>query len=186
MNDVVTVSAAEHAALTQRVTGVEAAVESIRKDIHGLVSKFDERSRMPWATILAGAGLMFTVMTTFTTALVAAASWGLQSQNAYMVKSLDEFKAIYGENRVIARQDNEARNADIRAEFARVDGVLSRSVPREEHQQIWLAQSNTDRDQQRQIDEVKQQLSSLDGARDFFKDVQDRLDRLERSRNPLD
>jgi len=176
---------AQFAALSQRVTGLDAAVESIRKDIHALVSKFDERSRMPWGTLLAAATLFWMVITSFVTIGGGVVAWGLLSQNANIVKSLDEFKQGYADNRLIARQDGESRNADIRSEFARVDGVLSRSVPREEHQQIWLAQSNTDRDQQRQIDEVKQQLSGLYGARDFFKDVQDRLDRLERTRSGI-
>lgn len=171
------VSPSEVAALSQRVTGVEAAVDSIRKDIHGLVSKFDERSRPPYTTFIAGAGLLFTVMTSFTTIVGGVIAWGLLSQNANIVKSLDEFKATYESNRTILRQDLEAR-------FAKIDSAMARSVPREEHQQIWLAQSNTDRDQQRQIDEIKAQLASLYGVRDFFKDVQDRLDRLERHNSP--
>ncbi|QAZ46749.1 hypothetical protein [Mesorhizobium sp. Pch-S] len=167
------VSPSEVAALTQRVTGVEAAVESIRKDIHGLVSKFDEKSKTPWATILAGAGLLFTVMTSFVTVVGGVVAWGLMQQNSNIVSSLNDFRATYENNRVVNRQDTNAAFADIKAQQAR-------SVPREEHQQIWLSQANTDKDQQRQIDEVKNQLSSLYGARDFFKDVQERLDRLER------
>lgn len=160
------VSPSEVAALTQRVTGVE-------RVLHDLVSKVDEKSKMPWGTILAGAGLLFTVMTSFVTIVGGVVAWGLLSQNDNIVKSLNEFKATYDSNRIVNRQDNNAMFADIKAQ-------LSRSVPREEHQQIWLSQANTDKDQQRQIDEVKNQLSGLYGARDFFKDVSERLDRLER------
>lgn len=167
------VSASEVAALTQRVNNVEAGIESIRKDIHGLVSKFDERSKMPWGTLLAGLTLFWMVITSFVTIGGGVVAWGLSQQNANIVSTLVDFKTTYENNRVVNRQDTNAAFADVRAQ-------LSRSVPREEHEQIWLAQSNTDKDQQRQIDEVKNQLSSLYGARDFFKDVQERLDRLER------
>lgn len=167
------VSASEVAALTQRVNNVEAGIESIRKDIHGLVSKFDERSKMPWGTLLAGLTLFWMVITSFVTIGGGVVAWGLSQQNANIVTSLADFKNTYENNRVVNRQDTSAAFADVRSQ-------LARSVPREEHEQIWLAQSNTDKDQQRQIDEVKNQLSSLYGARDFFKDVQERLDRLER------
>lgn len=168
-------SSPEYAALQQRVTGVESAVESIRKDIHSLVSKFDERSKMPWGTVLAGATLFWMVITSFVTIGGGVVAWGLLSQNQNMVKALDEFKAGYTADQILRRQD-------VSAEFARIDAALARSVPREEHQQIWLAQSNTDRDQQRQIDEIKAQIAEFYGVRDFFKDLQDRLDRLEQER----
>jgi biopolymer transport protein ExbB/TolQ len=167
------VSAAEHAALSQRVTGIEGAVASIRDSIDRLVSKFDERSRMPWGTILAGATLFWMIITSFVTIGGGVVAWGLLSQNAHIVDSLREFRSTYENNRLVSREDTNAK-------FSEITGQLSRSVPREEHQQIWTAQSNTDRDQQRQLDEIKAQLSGLYGARDFFKDVQDRLDRLER------
>lgn len=170
------VSPSEVAALTQRVTGVEAAVESIRKDIHGLVTKFDERSRMPWGTLIAGLTLFWMVITSFVTIGGGVVAWGILGRMDNSDKRMDAFQATYDANRLVLRQDNAAIFADIREQ-------LSRSVPREEHQQIWQAQANTDKDQQRQIDEVKNQLSGLYGARDFFKDVQDRLDRLERQRN---
>ena len=166
-------SAIEIAALTQRVTGLDAAVESIRKDIHSLVSKFDERSRMPWGTLLAAATLFWMVITSFVTIGGGVVAWGLLSQNANIVKSMDEFRSTYDSNRIVSREDNNAK-------FAEITGAIARSVPREEHQQIWQAQAHTDQDQQRQLDEIKNQLSGLYGARDFFKDVQDRLDRLER------
>lgn len=172
------VSPAEHAALTQRVTGVEAGIESIRKDIHGLVSKFDERSRMPWGTLLAAATLFWMVITSFVTIGGGVVAWGLLSQNANIVKSLDDFRETYESNRLVSREDTNAK-------FAEIHDQLSRSVPRQEHERVWSAQLSTDSDQQRQLDEIKTQLSSLYGARDFFKDVQDRLDRLERGRSRL-
>lgn len=171
------VSPSEVAALTQRVTGVEQAVDSIRKDIHSLVTKFDERGKMPWGTLLAAATLFWMVITSFVTIGGGVVAWGLLSQNANIVKAMDDFKNTYENNRLVTREDNNANFAEIHAE-------LSRSVPREEHQQIWDAQDNTDRDQQRQLDEVKSQLSGLYGARDFFRDVQERLDRLERRQGP--
>lgn len=166
------VSPADHAALTQRVNGIENGVESIRKDIHALVTRFDERTRTPWGTLLAGAGLLFTVMSTFVTMLVAAVAWGLLSQSANLIKSQDEFKAIYQSNRALDRQD-------IDAEFARIDGVLARSVPREEHQQIWAAESQRFIELQRQVDEAKTALGSTYSLRDYIQRLTARIDTLE-------
>lgn len=167
------VSASEVAALAQRVTGVEKAVEANRRDNYQLDTKLDDKSKTPWGTILAGATLLFTVITAFGSIVGSVVAWGILSKMENTDKRLDTFQATYENNRVVNRQDVDAKFAEMHAQQAR-------SVPREEHQQIWLSQANTDKDQQRQIDEVKNQLSSLYGARDFFKDVQERLDRLER------
>lgn len=166
------VSASEVAALTQRVTGVEAAVESIRKDIHGLVSKFDERSKMPWGTLLAGLTLFWMVITSFVTIGGGVVAWGLTQQNANIVKTLDEFKATYENNRILSRQDYDAR-------FARVDATLMTSVPRGEHEQIWAADAQRFLELQRQIDETKTALGSTYSLRDYIGRLTERIDTLE-------
>lgn len=165
---------AQIAALTQRVTGVEAAVDSIRKDIHSLVTKFDERSRMPWGTLLAAATLFWMVITSFVTIGGGVVAWGLLSQNANIVSNLNEFKQSYEANRLISRQDTNAK-------FAEVSEALARSVPREEHQRVWAAQLSTDDDQQRQIDETKAVIASLYGVKDFFKEMSEWRNRTDKT-----
>lgn len=166
------VSPSEVASLTERVRGVEAAVESIRKDIHSLVSKFDDRSRMPWGTILAGATLFWMIITSFVTIGGGVVAWGLFSQNAAIVASLNEFKTGYEADRLLARQDNDARIAEIKE-------ALSRSVPREEHQRVWSGYDQRFADHQRQIDEQKNALGSTYSLRDYIQRLTERLDTIE-------
>ena len=182
------VSASEVATLRERLGGLDNVVEAIRKDIRDLAMKFDERSRMPWGTLIAAATFFWLVITSFVTIGGGVVAWGLAQQNGNIIKSLDEFKLTYDSNRIISRQDNDAKaaaaKAEIDSELARIDAALSRSVPREEHQQIWDAQKSRDMEQdrareaiasehQRQLDELKQTNASLYGARDFFKDISD-------------
>lgn len=180
------VTASEVATLRERVGGLDNVVEAIRKDIRDLAMKFDERSRMPWGTLIAAATFFWAVITSFVTIGGGVVAWGLAQQTGNITKSLDEFKITYESNRIIARQDNAAAaaasKAEIDSELARIDAALARSVPREEHQQIWDAQKERDMEQdrareatlsehQRQLDELKAANASLYGARDYFKDI---------------
>lgn len=51
-------------ALEQRVYGVEKAVNDISSSIAALSTKIDERSRTPWATLIAAAGFLLLFMST--------------------------------------------------------------------------------------------------------------------------
>lgn len=142
-------------------------MNGISAQLTALAGKLEERGKTPWAAILAGATFMLSVLL----AVGGIVAWGLSTQNSNIVANLDGFKEQYESNRLVSRQDNENR-------FARIDDYLARSVPREEHQQIWLAQSNTDRDQQRQIDELKTAFGSVYGLRDIINDLKDRQEEI--------
>lgn len=97
-------------------------------------------------------------------------------------------------NRLVTRQDNENRLKGIDADIAklsdRLQSVDDSIVPRGEHEERWRSQeaavenARKEADKsadslQRQIDEVKQSLGGIYGARDVIRDLQARMDRLE-------
>lgn len=156
---------ANYAALAQRVTGLESAVQSIRSDIHGLVSKFDERSRPQWALIISG----------FTASLLAIGmvggliAWGLSTQNQNTMTAISEFKTTYDNNRLLGRQDQDARNIMVNAAIM---DLRSTSVTKSEWSERNLARDHevanlresrirADEDIQRQIDQLRQDHQSL-------------------------
>lgn len=76
-----------------------------------------------------------------------------------------------------------ARGAEDRARMeASVKEVREAQVPRAELERVWTSQANTDSDQQRQIDELKQAQTSVYGARDVILDLRQRVDRMEREK----
>lgn len=97
-------------------------------------------------------------------------------------------------NRLVARQDNEnkfkALDEDVEKLAGRVEDVRDSVVPRGEHEERWRSQDaavQNAREEaekasvslQRQIDEVKESLGGIYGARDVIRDIQARMDRLE-------
>lgn len=162
---------AQYAALQQRVTGIEQSIGALTAQIHSLTSAINERSKTPWAIIISGAGTSL-VAISLVGGLIA---WGQSTQNAALNSKLDDFRQAYADNRLVSRQDNDAK-------FSRVDASLARTVPREEHLQMWTAQSRTDMDQQRQIDQIRADLAQVYTPARAFEDLKERLDRLERFR----
>lgn len=51
-------------ALDQRVVGLEKTINDLSSSIAALSTKIDERSRTPWATLIAGAGFLLLFMST--------------------------------------------------------------------------------------------------------------------------
>lgn len=158
---------AQYAALAQRVTGIEGQLAGISTQLGALSTNLNERSKTPWAIIFSGAGTSL-VAVSLVGGLIA---WGLSTQTSNIVASLIEFKQTYADNRAQSRIDMNAKWASFDAQFAR-------SVPREELQQIWTAQQNTDRDQQRQIDELKTQFGSVYGLRDIINDLKNNQEEI--------
>jgi hypothetical protein len=158
---------AQYAALAQRVTGIEGTLTSISTQLGALATAVSERSQTPWSIIFSGAATSL-VAISLVGGLIA---WGLSTQTSNIVASLADFKQIYSDNRTTSR-------VDMNAKWAEIDAQLARSVPREEHQQIWLAQTNTDRDQQRQIDELKLQFGSVYGLRDIITDLKNNQEEI--------
>lgn len=162
------VSASEVAALTQRVTGMESSIAALSSQISSLTNAVHDRSKTPWAIIISGAGTSLLAIS-LVGGLIA---WGQSVQNASLNAKISDFQQIYADNRLVSRQDNDSK-------FARVDAALSRTVPREEHLQMWAGQTRTDQDQQRQIDQVRADLSQVYTPAKAFDDFQSRLRQIE-------
>jgi hypothetical protein len=175
----VAVSPAEHAALTQRVTSVEAGVESIRKDIHALVSKFDERSKMPWGTLLAGLSLFWMVITSFVTIGGGVVAWGLLSLIDNMATDQRDF-----------RDEVLSALRDIPATYVSRNEWSERNLARnEEVTNLRDARIRADQDIQRQIDQLRQDFqafaASMGNGRDTISDLKKEQDRLRDRINEL-
>lgn len=196
---------AKLAALEQRVYGLERGVHDLNQlftgrigevsaQLAGLSTKLDERSRTPWATIVSAMGVVLAIVIAggqLAKAPVDDALARLErdtdrlSREAVAATSFGEFKASHHNDRLVGRQDLDAR-------FARVDaglGALERSVrdalvPRGEHQERWRAQDAAAASLQRQLDELKGAFGGVYGARDVIIELRERLERIERSRPP--
>lgn len=194
------------AALEQRVYGLERGVQDLNQlftgrigevsaQLSGLASKLDDRSRTPWATIVSAMGVVLAIVVAGGQLAKTPVDDAIQrlerdtsalGSQATPLSTFSDFKATYESNRLVSRQDYDAR-------FARVDAALkaleqqtreaqSSVVPRGEHQERWRSQELAAAGLQRQIDDLKQALGSIYGARDVIMDLRERLDRVERSR----
>ncbi len=190
------------AGLSQRVTGIETAINQISAQISGLANSFNERSRTPWGVLFAGAGVMVTVLIAVGGLAYSPILSGLNRAdadiaslrtNALSVAAFEQFKATYENNRVTSRTDNDAKLVVLReaidTNIARLDKQLESVVPRAEHERVWNSYSQQDvaiRDQlansianvQRQIDELNRANSSVYGTRDVIRDLQGEIGNL--------
>ncbi|MFC3692018.1 hypothetical protein ACFOWB_07275 [Chenggangzhangella methanolivorans] len=195
---------AKLAALEQRVYGLERGVHDLNQlftgrigevsaQLAGLTTKLDERSRTPWATIVSAMGVVLAIVVAggqLAKAPVDEALGRLERDYERLAREsvsgayLSEFKSTYENNRLVSRQDYDAR-------FARVDAALSvldarareardAVVPRGEHQERWRAEDAAIAGLQRQVDDLKSAFGGLYNARDVIVDLRQRLDRVER------
>lgn len=198
---------AKLAALEQRVYGLERGVHDLNQlftgrigevsaQLAGLSTKLDERSRTPWATIVSAMGVVLAIVIAggqLAKAPVDDALTRLERDYARVVqetisaKSFAEFKATYENNRLVSRQDYDARfarvDADLTALEARAREAQGAVVPRGEHQERWRSQDAAIAALQRQLDELKAAFGGIYGARDVIIELRERLDRIERTRS---
>lgn len=199
---------AKLAALEQRVYGLERGVHDLNQlftgrigevsaQLAGLTTKLDERSRTPWATIVSAMGVVLAIVIAGGQLAKAPVDDALGrlgrdydrlSRETVSGSSFSEFKSTYENNRLVGRQDYDAR-------FARVDGALAgldqrirdakdAVVPRGEHQERWRGEDAAVAALQRQVDDLKSASSGVYGARDVIIDLRERLDRVERRADP--
>lgn len=197
---------AKLAALEQRVYGLERGVHDLNQlftgrigevsaQLAGLSTKLDERSRTPWATIVSAMGVVLAIVIAggqLAKAPVDDALARLERDYARVVQettsaaSFGEFKATYENNRLVSRQDYDARFAKADASIAalelRAREAVAGVVPRGEHQERWRSQDAAVVSLQRQLDELKSAFGGVYGARDVIIDLRERLDRVERAR----
>jgi small-conductance mechanosensitive channel len=199
---------AKLAALEQRVYGLERGVQDLNQlftgrigevsaQLAGLSARLDDRSRTPWGTIVSAMGVVLAIVIAggqLAKTPVVDAIFRLERDTATLGQTMtplatfSDFKGTYESNRLVLRQDNEAQfarlDAALEALEARAREAQGQAVPRGEHQERWRSQDLAVAGAQRQIDDLKQALGSIYGARDVIIDLRERLDRVERMRLP--
>jgi hypothetical protein len=112
-------------------------------------------------------------------------------KNADEIDSLKMSALTKGEfeaSRLANRQDNAAKFAEITARMANIEAQARQAadavVPRGEHQERWRSQDAGQNALQRQIDELKTALGGIYGARDVILELRERLDRIDRHKDP--
>lgn len=112
--------------LDQRVTGIEASITAIGKNIADLGDKFDNRSRPQWMLIVGSLGLVVTILG------LVLAGWKAPIE-ATIVRQEYDLRQI--QNGVVPRVEHEyhwseqqAADADAKARLDRLEGAVF--VPR--------------------------------------------------------
>lgn len=196
---------AKLAALEQRVYGLERGVQDLNQafsgrigevsaQLAGLTTRLDERSRTPWATIVSAMGVVLAIViaggqlakTPVDDALARLErDYDRLARDAVGSSSLAEFKATYENNRLVFRQDLDARFARVDGEIAQLEerarAAQAAVVPRGEHEERWRSQDAAVAAVQRQVDDLKSAFGGIYGARDVIIELRERLDRMERA-----
>ncbi|HEY0292809.1 MAG TPA: hypothetical protein VGC51_10835 [Hansschlegelia sp.] len=199
---------AKFAALEQRVYGLERGVTDlsasmsvrfgdVTTQIAGLGAKLDERSRTPWATIVSAMGVVLAIVIAggqLAKLPIDQAVTRLERDTETLDKTtvplstFQEFKSTYENNRLLNKQDIDAKvaavSADLRTLEARTRDDAQGIVPRGEHEERWRAIDGSIASVQRQVDDLKQALGGIYGARDVILDLRSRIDQLERGGHP--
>ena len=161
------------ASIQQQFSGISATITA-------LSTKLDERAKIPWPAL--------GVMLTFLTIIGGLVWWPVREGQARTEAALLEQSRILAD---IAKEKVSVREADARggrtqSDIARlredVQSVERVVVPRGEMEEKWRS---TDRDNtalQRQIDDLKKFNTDLVSARDFLKNLDDRMRALEMRR----
>lgn len=179
------------AGVRQRVSGIESGMAALSSQIGALSNKLDDRSRTPWATIVSAMGVVLAIVVAggqLAKAPLDMAIVRLQQdtdridQAKPSLESFQTFKSTYDANRLVSRQDYDARFAAVNAE---IGGIRQMLVPRGEHEEKWRSNQERLADLQRQMDEQKKAFGDTYSLRDTILDLKSRLDQVERLRSGL-
>jgi hypothetical protein len=161
------------AGFKQVENGMSAIANEMRTSISALSSNLSERNKPQWQAI--------GVAITFCTVIGGLAYWPINSSTSRL-----ENAVLALSEKIVTRQEMEYRQARGAEDRNRMEisikDVREAQVPRAELERVWTSQANTDSDQQRQIDELKQAQTSVYGARDVILDLRQRVDRMEREK----
>ncbi|GGE54305.1 hypothetical protein GCM10007276_34230 [Agaricicola taiwanensis] len=149
-----------YAALEQRVYGVEQTLQGISAQITGLASKWDERGRTQWPTIFSAMGVLLAILVT-----IGGMAWlpikqaqersdrdiaGLRA-DAVSIATFQDFRATYENDRMLLRQDNDARLKRLEEDLKALRSTA-----------VTAAEAERERGSlQRQLDELRGELKAL-------------------------
>lgn len=130
-------------ALEERVAGLERSIAAIS-------TKLDERQKFPYATLIAGAALLLSIVVTVGGVVMS----GVNKDFGYLGGRLDRFEdALY-----------------------RIQDSI---VPRGEHQERWRSLEAGDANLQRQINDLNQKLDAIYPVNGVIVGIEERLKRIE-------
>lgn len=154
-------------------SGMASIANEMRSSVSALSTNLSERNKPQWQAI--------GVAITFCTVLGGLAYWPIQSSTTDLKAAIVNLS-----DKIVTRQEMEyrqARGAEDRNRMeATIKEIRDAQVPRAELDRVFLNYDQRFVDQQRQIDDQKQQSGSVYGARDVILDMRQRLDRVERER----
>lgn len=153
--------------------------------LSGLSTKIEERGRAPWNLMIGFASFL----TVFAASVGGLAYWPIREQ-------LTELKTIetkLADDKIGSREfynyvtqgkerrDQEGKTFSDRLDRTNIDikDLREQVVPRTEHTEQWMAQRTKDGDIQRQIDELRSNVSSIYSPKDALDRLVRRLDDLE-------
>lgn len=161
------------AGFKQVENGMSAIANEMRTSISALSTNLSERNKPQWQAI--------GVAITFCTVIGGLAYWPINASTARLETAVATLS-----DKIVTRQEMEYRQQRGSEDRTRMEtsikDVRDAQVPRAELERVWTSQANTDADQQRQIDDLKQTQGSVYGARDVILDLRERIDRMERER----
>ncbi|WP_320194948.1 hypothetical protein RMR10_011840 [Agrobacterium rosae] len=171
----------------------------MRSSITTLSSSLAERSRTQWPVIWTAAGVSFTILAALSAFVYGTLSKDQTRLDAAILKNAEVTQTSISKladttaqslvamtERMVTRQEMEyrqARGAEDRTRMeAAVKEVRDAQVPRAELDRVFLNYDQRFIDQQRQLDDQKQQSGAVYGTRDVIMDLRQRVDRVERDR----
>jgi len=181
----------------RRLTSLEHTVtqgfKQVEVSLGALSSEFRNSQRPQWQAI--GVAL------TFATIVGALAYWPIrESTNDLKAQDIETARIIQSlasetakniqaiATTTVSRQEMDWRSARGTEDRSRIEAAIADIraglVPRAEHERVWANFDQRFVDQQRQLDELKKQNAELYGPRDFFKSIEERVDRLEHRTPP--
>lgn len=169
-------------ALQQRVYGLEQAIGGISQQIGALAQKIDQRAQTNWPLFYGFGGLFLSIVI----AVGALAYWPIRETQADLKAIASKQADMIGGlgDKFVTIRELDGRSARTLSEVARVNQDINAiekiTVPRGEHEEKWRSSEKQFENQQRQIDDLKRFNTDLVSARDFLKNLDERMRSLER------
>lgn len=167
--------------------GMTALTNTVDKGFHALAADLKSRSSINWTPI----SILVTVLGLIGSGFFAFLSSGQGRLEAMITKQeMRSERYVPREDLdkrfdvITQRRDDLQRLSDARVERIErdMDAIQKTVVPRGEHGEVWSGQRVKDEALQRQIDQVRKDVTDLNTPRDTMQGILRRLDELDRDR----
>ncbi len=169
-------------ALQQRVYGLEQAVSNIGSQLTSISQQIATGGKTNWSVLVGTASFCL---------IFAGAVGGLayapirENQTDLKVAVVEIAKSLGGlSEKFVSIRELDARSGRTREEIARINQDINAiekiTVPRGEHEEKWRSSEKQFESVQRQVDDLKRFNTDLVSARDFIKNLDERMRSLER------